>query len=73
METKILETVWNTLARNVPSLNPWHIDSRFPAAKCLFELDNNLSGERNGSAETVVSPSPETTLVDTTIFEMYHL
>ncbi len=46
------------------SLNPWHLDSRFPEAKCDFELDNKLSGERNRSADKVVSPSPESALVD---------
>ena len=51
-------------ARNVWSLNPWHFDSRFPAAKCVFELEYKLSGERNSSADTVVSPSPEFALVD---------
>ena len=72
MEAMLLETshVWNTPrqgyfpARNVWSLNPWHFDSRFPAAKCVFELENKLSGERNSSVDTVVSPSPEFALVD---------
>jgi hypothetical protein len=50
----------------VQSLNPWHFDSRLSAAKCVFELDNKLSGERNSSADTVVHPSPESALVDTT-------
>ena len=47
------------------SLNPWHFDSRFPAAECVFEFDNKLSGERNSSVDTVVSPSLEFALVDT--------
>jgi hypothetical protein len=52
------------LATIVRSLNPWHFDSRFPAANCVFELDNKLSGERNSLACTVVSPLPESALVD---------
>ena len=55
-------------ARNVRSLNPWHFDSRFPAAECVFEFDNKLSGERNSSVDTVVSPSLEFALVDTSKF-----
>ena len=58
-------------AKNVRALNPWHFDSRFPAAKCVFELENKLSGERNSSADTVVSPSPESALVGR-IFFPYH-
>ncbi len=46
-------------ARNVQALNPWHFDSRFPAAECVFDLVNKLSGERNSSVDTVVGPSPE--------------
>ncbi len=71
METMLLETshVWNTAARvssceNVWSLNPWHFESRFPAAKCVFELENKLSGERDRTVDTMVSPSPEFALVD---------
>ncbi len=51
-------------ARNVWSLNPWHFDSQFPAAKCVCELVNKLSGERNSSVDTLVRPSPEFALVD---------
>jgi hypothetical protein len=38
-------------------------------AKCVFELDNKLSGKQNSTADTVVSPSPESALVDTNGFE----
>jgi hypothetical protein len=50
-------------ARNVWSLNPRHFDSRCPEAKCVFELENKQSGERSSSADTVVSPTPESALV----------
>jgi len=53
----------------VRSLNPWHFDSRFPAAECVFEFDNKLSGERNSSVDTVVSPSLEFALVDTSDYK----
>jgi hypothetical protein len=49
---------------NVWSLIPWHFESRFPAAKCVFELENKLSGERNSIVDTMVSPSPEFAVVD---------
>jgi hypothetical protein len=37
-------------ARNVWPLNPWHFNSRFPAAKCVFD---KLSGDSLGN-ETVL-------------------
>ncbi len=46
-------------ARNVWSLNPWHLESRFPEAKFDFWLEYKQSGERNRSVGTVISPSPE--------------
>jgi hypothetical protein len=70
MDSMLVETmnVWNTPARvssckNVWSLNPCRFDFRFPRAKCVFELENKQSGGRSSSADTMVSPTPESALV----------
>jgi hypothetical protein len=61
MDSMLLETmhVWNMW-----SLNPWHFDLRFPAAKCVLKLEYKQSGKRNSSVDSAVSPSPEFALVD---------